>query len=91
MSLLQSASSDREVRDMADMLLASFSFLYDDLDASNSKKAFRSNMVRQLLNSAHLQYVNGAMSHVHAICPPLANYCGVIGLCGATVRSISRK
>ena len=91
MSLLQCASSDQEVRDMADLLLESFSFLYDNLDSSRPEKVPQSNLMRQLLNSAHLQYVNGAMSHVHAVCPPLYNYCGVIGLCGAAVCSISRQ
>ena len=91
MSLLQCASSNEDIRDMADLLLEDFSFLYNDLDASSSKKAFRSNVIRQLLNSAHLQYVSGAMSHVHAISPPLFNYCGVIALCGAAVCSVSIK
>ena len=89
MSFLQCASSDQEVRDMADMLLESFSFLYADLDASDPKKAFRSNFMLQLLDSAHLQYVNGAMQNVVAICPPLHSYCGIIGLCGAAVRLVN--
>ncbi|KAF8119396.1 hypothetical protein EV363DRAFT_1103259, partial [Boletus edulis] len=54
MSFLQCADTDDEIRDMADMLLDDFSFLYEDLDASSPKKAFRSNFLLQLLNAAHL-------------------------------------
>ena len=85
MSLLQCASGDDEVKEMANLLLEDSSFLYDDLNSSSSKKAFRSNIIRQLLNSAHLQHVAGVMSQVHAICPALFNFCGVIALCGAAV------
>ena len=85
MSLLQCASGNDEVKEMADLLLKDSSFLYDDLNSSSSKKAFRSNIICQLLNSAHLQYMASAMSQVHAICHTLFNFCGVIALCGAVV------
>ena len=71
------------------MLLESFSFLYADLDTSNLKKAFQSNFMLQLLDSAHIQYMNGAMQNVVTICPPLHSYCGIIGLCGAAVRLVN--
>ena len=87
MSLLQCAESDREVRDMADMLLEGCSFMYKDLDSSSTQKAFRSHFMLQLLNAAHLQYVTGAMQSVMCIDPPLGNYVGVIGLCGIAVCS----
>lgn len=91
MTFLQCADSDVEARDMADMLLESFAFLYQDLDASKPQNAFRSQFMLQLLNMAHLQYVNGAMKSPIPVVPPLCSYCGVIGLCGAAVRSIDEK
>ena len=81
MTFLQCAENGREVRDMADMLLEESSFIYQDLDLSSTKKAFRSQFMLQLLNTAHLQYVTGAMRSVMCINPPLGNYVGVIGLC----------
>lgn len=87
-SLLQCASNDCEVKDMADILLDSCSFLYEDLDTSSPNKAFRSNFMLQLLNAAHLQYVNGALQSLFAISLPLYTYSGIIGLCGAAVCSI---
>ena len=90
MSLLQSAARD-EFKTMAEILLEDCSFLYDNLDASSPRKAFQSNLVHQLLSSAHLHYVDGAMLRVHGLCPSLYNYCGVIGLCGAAVSSILFK
>ncbi|KAF8549269.1 hypothetical protein OG21DRAFT_1525925 [Imleria badia] len=65
-SLLQSASSDDEVRDMADILLEDCSFLYKDLDAGCPEKAFRSNLVLQLLNATHLHGIIGLYA---AACP----------------------
>jgi hypothetical protein len=87
MSLLQCAESDHEVRDMADMLLEGCSFMYKDLDVSNTRGAFRSHFMLQLLNAAHLQYVTGAMQSVMCINPPLGNYMGIIGLCSIAVCS----
>ncbi|KAG6369528.1 hypothetical protein JVT61DRAFT_14277, partial [Boletus reticuloceps] len=83
-NFLQCADSDHEVRDMADMLLEDFSFLYEDLDASCAKKAFRSTFLLQLLNTAHLQSIDGAIkSYIgNILSPPLHTYCGIIGLCG---------
>ena len=77
---------------MADMLLEDLLFLYENLDASDFKKAFRSQFMLQLLNTAHLQYVNGAMDKpTMPIHPPLGNYSGVIALCGAAVCSIDMR
>lgn len=88
MTFMQCASNDREVRDMADMLLEEWSFIYEDLDSSNTKKAFRSHFMLQLLNAAHLQYVTGVMRRSEmCIHPPMHNYAGVIGLCGVAVCS----
>ncbi|KAF8546418.1 hypothetical protein OG21DRAFT_1501980 [Imleria badia] len=88
MSFLQCADTDDEIRDMADMLLDDFSFLYKDLDASSLKKAFQSNFLLQLLNAAHLQCVNGAIAKsfvTNVLSPPLQNYSGIISLCGAAL------
>ncbi|KAF8424795.1 hypothetical protein L210DRAFT_879295, partial [Boletus edulis BED1] len=93
MSFLQCADTDDEIRDMADMLLDDFSFLYEDLDASSPKKAFRSNFLLQLLNAAHLQCVNGAIAKsfvTNVLSPPLQNYSGIIGLCGAALERALR-
>lgn len=85
MTFLQCASNDREARDMADMLLESCAFLYKDLDTSNPNKAFRCQFMLQLLNMAHLQYISGALRSEIPVSPPLHQYYGVIGLCGAAV------
>ena len=45
MSLLQCASSEWEIQDMADKLLESFSFLYQDLNADSPNKVFCSNLI----------------------------------------------
>ncbi|KAF8551141.1 hypothetical protein OG21DRAFT_1499313 [Imleria badia] len=89
-SFMQCADNDREIRDMADMLLDNLSFLYEDLDASSPKKAFRSNFLLQLLNAAHLQCVEGAMKSVVANALSLHGYCGIIGLCGAALERALR-
>ncbi|KAN0084601.1 hypothetical protein V8E55_008105 [Tylopilus felleus] len=81
---INSAARDK-FKTMAEILLEDCSFLYDNLDASSPRKAFQSNLVRQLLSSVHLHYVDGAMLRVHSLCPSLYNYCGVIGLCGAVL------
>ncbi|KAN0091448.1 hypothetical protein V8E55_005014, partial [Tylopilus felleus] len=70
MIFFQCASSNIEVRDMADMLLEASAFLYDDLNSSSPKKAFRSHFILQLLHTLHLQYVTGALHTVHCIHPP---------------------
>ncbi|KAN0094916.1 hypothetical protein V8E55_003203, partial [Tylopilus felleus] len=79
MIFFQCASSNIEVRDMADMLLEASAFLYDDLNSSSPKK---------LLHTSHLQYVTGALHTVHCIHPP--NYVGVIGLCGVALERALR-
>jgi len=76
---------------MANMLLESFTFLYDDLDASNPKKAFPFHFVLQLLNVAHLQYMNWVMQKGMLVVPPLHTYCGVFSLCGAAVCTIDKR
>lgn len=90
MTFLQCADSDREARDMADMLLESFAFLYKDLEVKNPNYAFRSHFMLQLVNMAHLQYVNAAanMHPAIPIIPHLHTYFGVLGLCGAAVSPI---
>jgi hypothetical protein len=67
------------------MLLEGCSFMYKDLDSSDTQGAFRSHFMLQLLNAVHLQYVTGAMQSVMCINPPLGNYMGVIGLYGIVV------
>ncbi|KAN0090764.1 hypothetical protein V8E55_004330, partial [Tylopilus felleus] len=85
MMFFQCASSNIEVRDMADMLLKASAFLYDDLNSSSPKKAFRSHFILQLLHMSHQQYMTGALHTVHCIHPPMSNYAGVIGLCGVAL------
>ena len=87
MMFFQCASSNIEVRDMADMLLEASAFLYDNLNSSSPKKAFHSHFILQLLHMSHQQYITGALHTVHCIHPPMSNYAGVIGLCGVAVRS----
>ena len=70
---------------MADMLLESFSFLYEDLDTSDAKKAFCSTFILQLLSTMHLQAVNGAIEFIPGL-SLLGTFSGVIGLCGAAVK-----
>lgn len=89
-SLLQCTSSDHEVKDMADILLESCSCLYTDVEACSPDKAFHSNLMLQLLNAIHLQYVNGSLQSLFAISPPLHTYSGIIALCAAAVCPINQ-
>ena len=70
MMFFQCASSNIEVQDMADMLLEASAFLYDDLNSSSPKKAFRSHFILQLFHTSHLQFMTGALHMVHCIHPP---------------------
>ena len=70
---------------MADMLLESFSFLYEDLDANDARKAFCSTFILQLLSTTHLQAINGGADFVAGLLP-LGTFSGVIGLCGTAVK-----
>ena len=84
-SFLTSADNQQEVKDMADILLESFSFLYEDLNTSDAKKAFCSTFILQLLSTTHLQAINGAVEFVPGL-SPLETFSGVIGLCDAAVK-----
>ena len=61
---------------MADMLLEASAFLYDDLNSSSPKKAFRSHFILQLLHTSHLQFMTGALHMVYCIHPPDVQLCG---------------
>jgi hypothetical protein len=84
-------NKDTDPKDLSEALLDDFVFLYEDMDCSDSMKAFRSLFMLQLFATAHLHSIVGH-AHVTAIKSDVLGAIGVAGvlaICAASVSTLN--
>lgn len=80
-------NEDTHPKDLSEALMEEFVFLFEDLDYSDTMKAFRSPFMIQLFATAHLHSIVGH-AHVVAIKTDVlaaSGMAGVLALCATSV------